>query len=57
MILKDITVAKLPRTTRIGSDSSVISLDAIERPSILLPMLDEEAYRVEFLVLWQNPDP
>ena len=34
MILKEMIVAKLPRTTRIGSDSSVISPDAIERPSI-----------------------
>ena len=34
MILKDITRAKLQRTTRIASDSLVTSPDAIERPSI-----------------------
>ena len=34
MILKDITEVKLARTTRIGSNSSIISPVAIERPSI-----------------------
>jgi hypothetical protein len=34
MILKDIMQAGSPRTTRIGSDSSIISQDAMEHPSI-----------------------
>ena len=34
MMLNEMTLAKLLRTTRIGSDSSTILLDAIGRPSM-----------------------